>query len=178
MQANVPVLSRTAISNNQAMAEIGTSELRLARRGDAALLARMSRDYIEQGLPWRWQAPALNDKIAAAESVVLVADLELANMRFVGGFAVMDFPNDKAQLNLLAVHPNLRRHGIGNKLMRWLHKSARTAGVEHIELQVRADNLQARRFYHQLGYQEETLLPNYYAGKQAAYQMKLRLHND
>ena len=76
---------------------------------------------------------------------------------------------------LLAVHPNLRRHGIGSKLLRWLHKSARYAECQHIELQVRADNHKARRFYQQLGYQEETLLPNYYDGKAAAYQMKLRL---
>jgi len=158
------------------MTEIGTCELRLARTGDSALLARMSRDYIEQGLPWRWRAEALNRKIAAAETVVLVAELELAGMRFTGGFAVMDFPEDKAALNLLAVHPNLRRHGIGNKLMRWLHKSARTAGAAHIELQVRADNFTARRFYQQLGYIEETLLPGYYENSLAAYQMKLRLH--
>lgn len=166
------------MGNNPGMAEIGTCELRLARPGDAALLAKMSRDYIEQGLTWRWRASALNHRIAAAETVVLVADLEVAGMHFIGGFAVMDFPSDKAVLNLLAVHPNLRRHGIANKLMRWLHKSARTAGVAHIELQVRADNMSARRFYHQLGYSEETLLPNYYEGKLAAYQMKLRLLHD
>jgi ribosomal-protein-alanine N-acetyltransferase len=159
------------------MAEIGTCELRLARTGDAALLARMSRDYIEQGLTWRWRAPAIISRIQAAETVVLVADLELAGMSFTGGFAVMDFADDKAALTLLAVHPNLRRHGIGNKLMRWLHKSARVAAVEHIELQVRADNHHARRFYQQLGYVEETLLPNYYENQLAAYQMKLRLYD-
>ena len=157
------------------MAEIGTCELRLARPTDAALLARMSRDYIETGLPWRWRSAAVGRKIAAAESVVVVAELELAGTRFTGGFAVMDFPLDKAHLNLLAVHPNLRRHGIGGKLMRWLHKSARVAGVPHIELQVRTDNLAARRFYQALGYQEEALLPGYYEGKHSAYLMKLRV---
>jgi len=157
------------------MAEIGTCELRLARPGDAAVLARMSRDYIEQGLPWRWRAAAVGRKIAAPESVVVVAELQLASMRFTGGFAVMDFPRDKALLNLLAVHPNLRRRGIGSKLMRWLHKSARVAGVAHIELQVRADNLSARRFYQSLGYQEEALLPGYYEGVHSAYLMKNRL---
>ncbi len=157
------------------MAEIGTCEVRLARPDDAGTLARMSRDYIETGLPWRWRTAVVGKKITAPESVVVVAELELAGMRFTGGFAVMDFPLDKAHLNLLAVHPNLRRHGIGAKLMRWLHKSARVAGVGHIELQVRADNLEARRFYQSLGYQEETLLPGYYEGRKSAYLMKLRL---
>ena len=89
------------------MTAIGTCALRLARPGDARLLARMSRDYIEQGLTWRWRPERLQKKIAAAETVVLVAELDVSGVRFIGGFAVMDFEaelaTDKAQLALLAV---------------------------------------------------------------------------
>jgi ribosomal-protein-alanine N-acetyltransferase len=84
---------------------------------------------------------------------------------------------EKALLTLLAVHPNIRRRHIGSQLLRWLHKSARVAGCEHIELQVRSDNLAARRFYQKFGYQEEALIPGYYDGKLAAYQMKLHLRS-
>ena len=185
------------------MTAIGTCELRLAKPGDARLLARMSRDYIEQGLTWRWRPGSLAKKIAAPETVVLVAELDVGGVRFIGGFAVMDFSTgspgisgsesepelefeldseldstlDKAQLLLLAVHPNIRRRNIGAQLLRWLHKRARVAGCEHIELQVRADNLTARRFYQKFGYQEEALIPGYYDGTKAAYQMKLRLRD-
>ena len=161
------------------MAAIGTCELRLAKPGDARLLARMSRDYIEQGLDWRWRPELLVKKIRSKDSVVLVAELDVGGVRFIGGFAVMDFElggeMEKAQLTLLAVHPNIRRRHIGSQLLRWLHKSARVAGCEHIELQVRSDNLTARRFYQKFGYQEETLIPGYYDGRLSAYQMKLRL---
>ena len=157
------------------MDAIGTCELRLAKEADAALLARMSRDYIEHGLPWRWRPAALRNRIAARESVVLVAEIEVGGVRFIGGFAVMDFAMDSAQLVLLAVHPNLRRRRIGGQLLRWLHKSARVAGCEHIVLQVRADNHPARRFYQRHDYMEEALIPNYYEGRDAAYRMKLRL---
>ncbi len=164
------------------MTAIGTCELRLAKPGDARLLARMSRDYIEQGLKWRWRPEALQRKIRATETIVLVAELEVGGVRFIGGFAVMDFQHgqdmEKAQLTLLAVHPNIRRRNIGSQLLRWLHKSARVAGCEHIELQVRSDNLSARRFYQKFGYQEEALIPHYYDGTQAAYQMKLRLRRN
>lgn len=164
------------------MAAIGTCALRLAKPGDAGLLARMSRDYIEHGLTWRWRPENLRRKIAAPETVVLVAELDVGGVRFIGGFAVMDFlastEPEKAHLVLLAVHPNIRRRHIGSQLMRWLHKSARTAGCEHIELQVRSDNYSARRFYQKFGYCEEALIPGYYEGKQAAYQMKLRLRDD
>ncbi|MEM8768290.1 MAG: GNAT family N-acetyltransferase [Pseudomonadota bacterium] len=163
------------------MTAIGTCELRLARPDDARLLARMSRDYIEQGLNWRWKPSALARKIRHPETVVLVAELDVGGVRFIGGFAVMDFElggaMEKAQLTLLAVHPNIRRRNIGSQLLRWLHKSARVAGCEHIELQVRSDNHTARRFYQKFGYQEEALIPGYYDGKQAAYQMKLRLRD-
>lgn len=161
------------------MAELRTCEVKLARTADAPLIARMSRDYIEQGLRWRWRTRQIRAKIANPETVVLVAEVELGGVRFIGGFAVMDFlfdaPSEKALLNLLAVHPSLRRMGVGGKLLRWLHKSARIAGCGHIELQVRADNIAARRFYNRLGYAEEALINGYYDGKIAAYQMKLRL---
>lgn len=161
------------------MTAIGTCALRLAKPGDARLLARMSRDYIEHGLTWRWRPEHLARKIRAPEAVVLVAELDVGGVRFIGGFAVMDFELggdlEKAQLTLLAVHPNIRRRNIGGQLLRWLHKSARVAGCQHIELQVRADNYTARRFYQKFGYQEEALIPGYYEGKKAAYQMKLHL---
>jgi ribosomal-protein-alanine N-acetyltransferase len=161
------------------MTELTTCEVKLAQRTNAPLIARMSRDYIEQGLRWRWRAPQIRAKIANPDTIVLVAEVELGGVRFVGGFTVMDFALDssrnKALLNLLAVHPSLRRMGVGGKLLRWLHKSARVAGCEHIELQVRADNISGRRFYNRMGYSEEALINGYYDGKQAAYQMKLRL---
>ncbi len=157
------------------MAQLTTCELRLAQTRDAAVLAHMSRDYIEQGLGWRWRPPRILAKIAAEETVVLVAEVELAGERFIGGFATMDFGMEKAILSLLAVHPNLRRCGIGGRLLRWLHKSARVAGCFDVELQVRAGNAAARGFYRSLGYREVAHLPGYYSGKEAAYQMTIRL---
>lgn len=163
------------------MTAIGTCTLRLAKPEDARLLARMSRDYIENGLTWRWKPELLKKKIRAPETTVLVAELDVGGVKFVGGFAVMDFDLgthlEKAQLTLLAVHPNIRRRHIGSQLIRWLHKSARVAGCEHIALQVRADNFTARRFYQKFGYQEEALIPGYYEGRKAAYLMKLRLRD-
>ena len=157
------------------MAQLTTCELKLARPRDAGCLAQMSRDYIEHGLGWRWRAPRILAKIAAEETVVLIAEVELAGERFIGGFATMDFGMEKAILSLLAVHPNLRRCGIGGRLLRWLHKSARVAGCFDVELQVRAGNAAARGFYRSLGYREVDHLPGYYSGKEAAYQMTVQL---
>ena len=157
------------------MTALRTCELRLAKAADAAVLASMSRDYIEQGLTWRWREPSIRSKILAPDTVVLVAELSVGGVRFVGGFAVMDFGLDVAQLDLLAVHPHLRRRTIATQLLRWLHKSARVAGCQHVVVQVRAQNHRARRFYQKHSYLEEALLPKYYENKEAAYQLKLRL---
>jgi len=157
------------------MSELSTYEVKLATPRQAPLLARMSRDFIEDGLPWRWRAERIRARIANPETVVLVAEVTLAGRRFVGGFAVMDFELDCAQLTLLAVHPRLRRSGVGSRLLRWLHKSARVAGIGTIRLQTRASNQVARRFYRHHGYREETLIPGYYDGLEAAYQMALDL---
>lgn len=159
------------------MTGIGTCTLRPAKIQEAAQLGRMSRDYIEHGLRWRWNSRALEQKIAAPETSVLVAELQVNGSCFLGGFAVMDFELDKASLLLLAVHPKLRRRGIGSRLLRWLQKSSAVAGCQQIDLQVRADNHSARGFYRRHGYREQALIPAYYDGREAAYQMTFRIFN-
>jgi len=52
----------------------------------------------------------------------------------------------------LAVSPELRRSGIGTRLMVALEDLFRLKGAESIKLEVRASNLGAQRFYEELGY--------------------------
>ena len=137
------------------------------------MLANMSRHYIEQGLDWRWRPEALARQINDPETVVLVAEIRLGERRFLGGFAAMNYRMEDATLALLAVHPRLRRKGIARRLVKWLHKTATTAGCEKIALQVRARNHPARAFYRGLGYRETCYLPRYYDGTEAAYQMEV-----
>lgn len=142
-------------------------ELKLARLRDAQQIARMSRDLVEQGLPWSWTAPRVVAHIRGQESNVLTA--------WVGGhlvgFAVMQFYDEHAHLNLLAVDPQYRRFGIGRKLIVWLEETARVGGIFTINLEVRANNSGARTFYRTLGYQEVRVIPGYYSGRETAIRM-------
>lgn len=164
------------------MEQILAVEFSLARLADAPMLARISRDYIERGLPWRWKPSRLRSLIDDPDTVVLVArrkplrrqDLDAPETRRLGnllGFAVMSYEFENAHLMLLATLPRARRRGIASHLLKWLEKTAVTAGVERVSLEVRARNGGARAFYREHGYHERDYIPRYYGGEESAFRM-------
>ena len=98
-------------------------------------------------------------QIRCPDTVVLVA----RHREVLAGFAIMHFLAEDAHLMLLAVHPAYQRGGLGRRLMDWLEKSARVAGIATLHLEVRANNQTARAFYRNLGYQEVRFVPWYYS---------------
>jgi ribosomal-protein-alanine N-acetyltransferase len=141
--------------------------LRLAHAQDALGMARMSRDLIETGLGWTYDAPKIARLIAHPDTLTLVAcdDLGLA------GFAVMQFGDERAHLVLLAVRPRSQRQGVARRLLGWLIESARTAGIAELSLELRAGNAGARAFYRALGFSDAGLLPGYYRNGEPALRM-------
>lgn len=151
--------------------------LGLATAADAGPIARMARDEIERGLGWRWQPPAIARLIAAENTTVLCARQTLGDDAAkdgelpLAGFGVMEFGERQAHLVLLAVAPRLRRQGVASRILAWLEKSARTAGLTEVLLEVRADNRGAQRFYATFGFRRRRYLPGFYQGREAAYRM-------
>lgn len=145
-----------------------TVELSLARAGDAESIAVLSRDLIETDLGWRWRTARVRQQIRAPETNVLVA----RSGPILAGFGIMHYRIEDAHLLLLAVKPRFRHRGLGRRLLEWLERPARVAGIQHIHLEVRASNAGARAFYRALGYREARLIPNYYYGREAAVEMQ------
>ncbi len=141
--------------------------LRPAARGDAAAIATLSRDRIEQGLGWSWTAPRVLRSIADAATNVIVAP----SGDHLDGFGIMKYHDDEAHLLLLAVRANAGRRGIGAALVAWLEESARIAGIGQITLEARLTNHGARAFYARLGYREIQTLPGYYRGVEACVRL-------
>jgi ribosomal-protein-alanine N-acetyltransferase len=83
----------------------------------------------------------------------------------------MRYGDDVAHLNLLAVDPAHRRHGIARHLITWLEESALVAGTFIIGLELRATNESALAFYTALGYRELGRVPGYYQGVEPAIRM-------
>jgi ribosomal-protein-alanine N-acetyltransferase len=143
----------------------------LARPGDAREIAEMSRDLIEQGLTWAWTPARVQHFITGPDSLGVVARRE----RRLAAFAIMHFGEETAHLNLLAVHPSCRRQGLGRQLMDWLGTTAMVAGIFRISLELRTNNLAARLFYENLGFEQQGVVQGYYQGREAALRMSRRL---
>lgn len=138
--------------------------LRAAHASEASAIASISRLHVEYGLRWRWTPARVKRAIADTETQVLVA----TRHGEILGFAIMKFGDRQAHLHLLAVRPDHRRAGVGRAMLEWLEKSCRAAGIVEIRLEVRTDNMTARRFYDRLGYRHAGQVPGYYDRREDA----------
>jgi ribosomal-protein-alanine N-acetyltransferase len=89
----------------------------------------------------------------------------------VAGFAIMNFQQEVAHLNLFAVAKARQRRGIGTRLLCWLEESAYAWGIATIQLEVRASNQVGQAFYKSSGYEEVARIPRYYRGRESALRM-------
>jgi ribosomal-protein-alanine N-acetyltransferase len=127
--------------------------VRLARPDDAQDIATMSRELIEQGLPWTWRPGRVLAALRRPETNVGV----VRTGSVLEAFGIMDHFDSHAYLALLAVRPASQRTGVGRALLRWLEASALVAGAERIGVEARLDNVAARSFYNELGYHETAI---------------------
>ena len=151
--------------------------IRLAEPRDAQAIALMSRDFIEAGLGWKYDAARVLRAIRERETLAVVAceSTKGGGAGAITAFAIMEFGDERAHLVLLAVRPSHRRLGIGQRLLDWLLDSARTAGMASIHLELRSTNDAARRFYRATGFYETVLVPGYYRGGEGRKEGALRM---
>jgi [ribosomal protein S18]-alanine N-acetyltransferase len=137
----------------------GDLTIALAAAYDLRAIAEMSRDEIEEGLPWRWTTTRLMHSLGRRDTNIAVA----RSGQDLVGFGIMRYDDLAAHLILFAVHRLHRRKEIGTALLKWLEDVALTAGIERIRAEMRADNESARAFYRKHGYKEaETILGMYH----------------
>lgn len=146
-------------------------DIRLAHPDDAAVIAAMSRDYIELGLGWSWTPCRVLRSIVDRSCNVAV----LAEPDEIVGFGIMQYGDEDAHLALLAVRPHFRNQGLGRRLVTWLERPAQVAGIGTIRLEARVDNPEAIGFYHRIGYRTQATLPGYYDGMMDAVRLEKSL---
>ena len=74
----------------------------------------------------------------------------------------IDFSGAEGHILDLAVHPDFRRQKIGSDLLSRAIGMMKTENVSRIFLEVREDNLAARKLYEKFGFQFIQRRPNYY----------------
>jgi ribosomal-protein-alanine N-acetyltransferase len=149
-------------------------ELRLAGYQDAARIASMSRRLVERGLAPSWPRARVEWHLRHSESLVLTARAR----GDLAGFGIMQFGEESAHLNLLAVDPRHRRRAVGRALVAWLEATAAVAGTFVIRLETRAGSRGAQGFYEALGYRQTGRVSGYYQGVEDAIQMARDLRTE
>ncbi len=101
------------------------------------------------------------------ENLVVTARQE----RELVGFAMAQFNTESVHLTLIGVAASRKRSGIGRQLIAWVEESAMIAGLFQINLEVRAGNQEALRFYAALSYREVGRVSGYYSGIEDAIKL-------
>lgn len=79
------------------------------------------------------------------------------------GFAGISASIDTADIMNIAVLPECRRRGIGQKLLTTIWNQAKECGCEQIMLEVRESNTSAQMLYANNGFQQIAVRKDYYA---------------
>jgi len=70
---------------------------------------------------------------------------------------------DEAHVTNIAVHPDFRRKGLGERFMKEMMERAKSRGATKMTLEVRVSNLTAQRLYERLGFVPRGCRKGYYS---------------
>jgi ribosomal-protein-alanine N-acetyltransferase len=93
----------------------------------------------------------------------------------VAGFLCRWLVADECHILNIAVHPDLRRHGVGMFLMNATLAEAISKQASCVTLEVRRANVAARQLYRNLKFEERRLRRHYYGPGEDAIVMELQL---
>jgi ribosomal-protein-alanine N-acetyltransferase len=119
-----------------------------------------------------WSENAFLKELHKLYSLTKVAVLEDK----VIGYICANYIMDEGHILNLAVHPKFRRRGIGTKLVEDALNELMENYCRYLYLEVRVSNLEARKFYENLGFKVVGTRRKYYASpNEDAYLMMLGL---
>ncbi|MEM3104102.1 MAG: ribosomal protein S18-alanine N-acetyltransferase [Candidatus Bathyarchaeia archaeon] len=91
------------------------------------------------------------------------------------GYSASVLRGSEGHIISIAIHPDYRGIGIGEKLLRENIKRLKDSGAKRVVLEVRIDNIQALKLYQKLGFKIVKTLKNYYWDGADAYKMVLNV---
>lgn len=79
------------------------------------------------------------------------------------GYVIFWKIGEEVQINNIAIHPDFRRRGLGEWLLRQVISKVKKDGAQYITLEVRPSNLAAQALYRKLGFKPVGLRRFYYS---------------
>ena len=104
--------------------------------------------------PWNDPARDIARKLAVQRDLFLVGIHDGVLM----ASAMAGYDGHRGWVNYLAVHPDWRRQGHGEALMREVERRLLALGCPKLNLQVRSSNTQVLDFYRALGYLQDDVV--------------------
>ncbi|MBP2017076.1 ribosomal-protein-alanine N-acetyltransferase [Symbiobacterium terraclitae] len=125
---------------------MGEAEVTISPMTPADLDEVMAIEHLSYLTPWSRDAFA--SELLQRYTVYLVA----REGQRVVGYAGMHVIWEQAHVTNIAVHPECRGRGFGERLLRELMRVARRKGVRQMTLEVRVSNAPAQGLYRKLGF--------------------------
>ncbi|MDF2093802.1 ribosomal protein S18-alanine N-acetyltransferase [Knoellia sp. 3-2P3] len=130
--------------------------LRELRWTDIGELAALERELFPHDA---WSEPTWWSELAGRPRRDYVVEEDAGG---IAGYAGLDVGSEVADVMTIAVAPRAQGRGLGRTLLEELVDRARRRGAEYLMLEVRDDNLPARRLYERAGFELLTTRRRYY----------------
>jgi|SRR5579862_348073 len=119
---------------------------------------------LERGVPEapHWDRTVYENLFTGGTSVVRYGAFVAVSGNALAGFVVARQMFEVCEIESIVVDEQFRREGLGNALLGAVATWAASDGAERLQLEVRAGNLNAIRFYEKAGLRKEGLRRGYY----------------
>ncbi len=104
--------------------------------------------------PWNDPAKDITRKLSVQPELFVIGEVHGRLM----ASAMVGYDGHRGWVNYLAVHPDFRRQGHGETLMRHAEQALQTMGCPKLSMQVRSGNAQVLAFYRALGYLQDDVV--------------------
>lgn len=127
---------------------------------DAPAIYELASHY--SGATKEWTQERINDLLNDSEGHYILVAKQLDSPV---GYAIARFAWGKMHIWDIAVKEDMRRRGIGRKMMSQLIELAKSRGLSEVYLEVRASNTPAVKMYQSLSFQIRFRMPGMYDGE-------------
>ncbi len=131
-------------------------------------------DIERLSFPQPWSLNSFRRELSLSFSrLILAVNGDGPSERVITGYLCRWLVAEEYHVLNVAVHPDFRQRGIGEALMIAAVSEARARKAHLMILEVRRSNLEARKLYRKLGFEERRLRRNYYGPGEDALVMEL-----